>query len=117
MWRQAITPDAHRPKKGESHDNIITSQGTSRAYTLDRLQRERPDLFAEVVAKRLSANAAAIEAGFDTSRPFRRCAGFPGASVATCWPNMKGLHVRPETAGRQVMQAQHERCRNFLQLQ
>jgi hypothetical protein len=35
-----------------------------RAYTLSRLRRERPDLFDRVKAKELSANAAAIEAGW-----------------------------------------------------
>jgi hypothetical protein len=40
------------------------SHGTTRAYTLDRLKRERPDLLKRVDAGELSANAAAIEAGF-----------------------------------------------------
>ena len=35
-----------------------TTQGNSRAYTLCRLKNERPDLFAKVVAKELTANAA-----------------------------------------------------------
>lgn len=50
------------------HYNIMdhpkVRQGTSRAYVLDRLKRERPDLFTRVKANKLSANAAAIEAGF-----------------------------------------------------
>lgn len=41
-----------------------TGDGNSRAYTLNRLKRERPDLFELVVAGELSANAAAIRAGF-----------------------------------------------------
>ena len=36
----------------------------SQAYILSRLRRERPDLFKQVEAKELSANAAAIQAGF-----------------------------------------------------
>lgn len=40
------------------------AQGTSRAYTLTRLESERPDLYERVCRKELSANAAAIEAGF-----------------------------------------------------
>jgi hypothetical protein len=44
--------------------NRRPARGTSRAYLLDRLKRERPDLFNAVKTKRLSANAAAIEAGF-----------------------------------------------------
>jgi hypothetical protein len=45
-------------------NEVKPTKGTSRAYTLDRLKRERPDLFSRVAAKELSANAAAIEAGF-----------------------------------------------------
>jgi hypothetical protein len=40
------------------------TQGTSRAYTLSRLDRERPDLFELVVQGEMSANAAAIMAGW-----------------------------------------------------
>lgn len=39
-------------------------EGTARAYTLTRLQRQRPDLAKQVTDGELSANAAAIEAGF-----------------------------------------------------
>lgn len=49
------------------NDNINLykpEQGTSRAYVLRRLKRKRADLFDKVVAGDLSANAAAIEAGF-----------------------------------------------------
>jgi hypothetical protein len=38
--------------------------GTGRAYTEARLRRDRPDLAARVRSGELSANAAAIEAGF-----------------------------------------------------
>lgn len=53
----------------ESNDNIITyakraEQGTSKSYTLNRLSRDHKELFDRVVAGELSANAAAIEAGF-----------------------------------------------------
>jgi hypothetical protein len=69
LLRQATTNPNYRPAKDEagSNHNIITSkpeQGTSRAYILDRLTRERPDLYARVVNKELSARAAGIEAGF-----------------------------------------------------
>lgn|SRR5262245_51632666 len=60
MWREATTG-----KPGAHNNNIIRSkQGTSRAYTLDRLKRHRPDLFDKVTANELTANAAAIQAGF-----------------------------------------------------
>jgi hypothetical protein len=54
--------------KGTSTNNVSrsrnTKQGNSRAYTLDRLKRERPELYALVGAGELTANAAAIQAGF-----------------------------------------------------
>jgi hypothetical protein len=49
-------------------DNVTPPQdrqqkGNSKAYTCERLMRDAPELFAEVEAGRLSANAAAIAAG------------------------------------------------------
>jgi hypothetical protein len=41
----------------------ILQTGNSKAYTCERLMRVAPELFAEVEAGRLSANAAAIAAG------------------------------------------------------
>jgi hypothetical protein len=48
------------------NDNISNENGhgTSKDYTLDRLAREDPELYEKVVADEMSANAAAIEAGF-----------------------------------------------------
>ena len=37
-------------------------------YAIERLHRERPDLYAEVLAKRLSPHTAMIEAGFRAKR-------------------------------------------------
>lgn len=65
LWREATTANkGKRPK--DNNDNVIIkpAQGNTRAYTLDRLKRERPDLFKRVVAKELSANAAAVTAGW-----------------------------------------------------
>lgn len=49
-------------------DNITSTtpleRGTSAEYTLARLDRDRPELAEQVRAGKLSANAAAIEAGF-----------------------------------------------------
>ena len=50
-----VDPEPDKPK---------AERGTSRAYTLTRLKNERPDLFERVKAKEISANAAAIEAGW-----------------------------------------------------
>ena len=40
------------------------ARGTTAAYTLNRLRRDAPELFERVKAGELTANAAAIEAGF-----------------------------------------------------
>ena len=65
--REVRKPGKGRPK-GQKPSNITnksaTKHGTTRAYALDRLKRDRPDLLARVLAGELSANAAAIEAGF-----------------------------------------------------
>jgi hypothetical protein len=62
LWRKAtVNP------QGAHHYNIMMKearQGTSRAYTLVRLKTEAPHLHAAVCAGELSANAAAIQAGF-----------------------------------------------------
>jgi len=69
LLREVVTGDDGRPEKTEkSVDNVNSSRssGNSKDYTLDRLARERPDLYEDVVQDRKSANAAAIEAGFRT---------------------------------------------------
>jgi hypothetical protein len=66
LLRDAITNEPGHP--GSNTDNISNrnkpEHGTSLGYTLDRLKRDHPKLFDRVKAKELSANAAAIEAGF-----------------------------------------------------
>lgn len=65
MWREAMKGRAGRPKKGCESQRIKTDKGSGvRSYTVSRLQREAPDLFAKVASGEISANAAAIEAGF-----------------------------------------------------
>ena len=66
LWRKEMTPPVGTNQyTDEGHNNIMTQhQGTSRAYTLSRLKIEEPKLFEEVKAGRMSANAAAIKAGF-----------------------------------------------------
>ena len=69
MWEKAMQlkpgPKA-KPNPDNSVNNInrTASKGTSKAYTVSRLQREAPELFAKVAAGEISANAAAIKAGF-----------------------------------------------------
>ena len=45
-------------------DNVKGFSGNDPAYALARLKRDRPDLAEKVVVGEMSANAAAIEAGF-----------------------------------------------------
>jgi hypothetical protein len=64
LFREAIVerPGGDRQSETKSiNDNIIntlSSQGTSKAYIVSRLKRDRPDLFERVVAGELSANKA-----------------------------------------------------------
>lgn len=51
-------------KPNQANNDNLKSAPASRAGILARLQRDRPDLAAKVIAGELSANQAAIEAGF-----------------------------------------------------
>jgi hypothetical protein len=55
----------HGTNQHGGHGNTTSSTvGTTATNTLRRLKRDRPDLAERVVAGEISANAAAIEAGF-----------------------------------------------------
>ena len=67
MWREAMKGKPGRPKSTQKTNRNPTTLKTAdrgRAYDLSRLQRESPELFAQVAAGTISANAAAIKAGF-----------------------------------------------------
>jgi hypothetical protein len=67
LWRKAITG-----KPGAHHNNIMSSkQGTSRAYTLDRLKRECVP-YSEKFVQANYLPSAAIAAGF-RKKPVKRC--------------------------------------------
>ena len=58
MFRQAVTADVGKPRESERaviSDNvtIYDGRGNSLRYTLNRLQRDRPDLFDRVRAREL----------------------------------------------------------------
>jgi hypothetical protein len=76
MFRRAMTAPVGINQYTEGSDIVTTlkpERGNSRAYTLERLMREQPELFAQVEAGKLSANAAAIEAGWRRKlTPFER---------------------------------------------
>lgn len=68
MWRKAVAPgQGFRSDLANfvyNVNEVKTSKGNSRAYTLDRLSRESPGLYEAVCRGELSANRAAIKAGF-----------------------------------------------------
>ena len=68
MYREAMKGEHGGDKKSRINvDNINNdrrSDGTSRSYTLTRLKHQKPELFQEVVQGKMSANAAAVLAGF-----------------------------------------------------
>jgi hypothetical protein len=53
-----------RGKKASNNVNSFRRKGNSARYTIARLKRDHQDLAARVIAGELSANAAAIKAGF-----------------------------------------------------
>ena len=65
LFRTAVTAARGQPSKERKHSNRIIKprQGTTRAYTLTRLQKQAPAFYQRVIAGELSANAAAIAAG------------------------------------------------------
>lgn len=64
LWHQIMTNEVGTNQYTEGSSNITTLRGTTRAYTLDRLSRESPGLYEAVCRGEMSANRAAIEAGF-----------------------------------------------------
>lgn len=70
MWREAMQHQGERNDLNNFVDNVNEvkpverSSGNSRSYTVARLKRQAPELFEKVVSGELSANAAAVQAGF-----------------------------------------------------
>lgn len=62
--RDALKEQGSRVDLHNNRTEVKTVTGTSRAYALDRLERDAPELHAEVVAGRLSAHAAMLRAGY-----------------------------------------------------
>lgn len=61
-WRR--TPHQGKSDFGSNLTEVERITGETRDYTLDRLERDAPDLYDAVLRDELSANAAAIQAGF-----------------------------------------------------
>jgi hypothetical protein len=76
-----VTAAPQHVGRGHSSNNVSPIYGNNPTYTLKRLKRDRPDLADKVVAGELSANAAAIEAGFRKKlTPFEQ--------VLKLWPKL-----------------------------
>ena len=58
--------------KGQGDNVTLRQRGNDPAYTLARLERDHPELAERVAAGELSANAAAIKAGF-RKKPMKCC--------------------------------------------
>jgi hypothetical protein len=63
MFREAMKEQGER---NDLHDNVmeVATQGNSKACTLSRLQKDNPEIYEEVKAGKLTANAGAIKAGW-----------------------------------------------------
>jgi hypothetical protein len=76
MLRKAVVAPKHKHRGDADNIRISDGHGTSRSYTLARLQQHRPELYERVKAGELTANAAAAVAGFrkkpDTFRSAQR---------------------------------------------
>ena len=55
---------SEKAKKDQGNNITLITRGTSPSYTLARLKRDAPELAKRVASGELSANAAAIQAGF-----------------------------------------------------
>ena len=88
LYREAMKEQGnnqHTSKLNNIKDAQVVA-GTSKAYTCERLKRDVPELFEEVKAGRMSANAAAIQAGIRKKptpedqclRAFKKCSDKAG---------------------------------------
>lgn len=68
LSRSAAGKLGGRGHKAPDENKELSAYGTARHYTVGRLRRDRPDLADRVERRELSANAAAIEAGFRRPR-------------------------------------------------
>lgn len=82
LFRQAMKEQGRRTDFLDNIKEVINQEGgTSKAYTCERLSKIAPELFEEVKAGRMSANAAAIQAGIRKKptpedaclKAFRKC--------------------------------------------
>ncbi|GAA1065272.1 hypothetical protein [Streptomyces asiaticus] len=61
---QALQQATGRPEESVSNRNTSRPVGTTKTAALRRLRKDKPELHAEVLAGRLSAHAAMVQAGF-----------------------------------------------------
>lgn len=65
MYREAMKGRGTRTDLSDNVSEVkLDKSGNGRAYTLSRLQKQHPELYQSVCDGQMSANAAAIKAGF-----------------------------------------------------
>ena len=65
LWREAMKQKmGSRTDLVDNVNEVKRTDGNSRIYTLSRLKAQRPDLFDKIKCGEMSANSAAIIAGF-----------------------------------------------------
>lgn len=69
MFRKAMKCQGKRTDLRSNPTEVEVKQDRGKAYTLSRLEREAPQLFQDVCDGKLSANAAAIQAGIRKPPP------------------------------------------------
>jgi len=62
--RDVLKDQGHRSDIRNNVTEVEVVTGNARAYALDRLAREAPELHAQVLAGKMSAHAAMVKAGF-----------------------------------------------------
>jgi hypothetical protein len=74
MYREAMVEKPGKRAKANSYitNNVSNKQepdaGNSRAYSIDRVKREAPELAADVLSGKMSPNAALVKAGIRENR-------------------------------------------------
>lgn len=87
MFREAMKHPGERTDLCNNVTGVKKPTGNSKAYTVSRLERQAPELFEAVCRGEMSANAAAIKAGF-------RKKPSPDETAVAAWKKAENrLHV------------------------
>ncbi len=90
LLRKALKGQGRRTDIRNNRTEVGTRTGTTRTYALERLERDAPELHAEVLAGNLSPHAAMVKAGFR-----RRTVTVPVDSPESAASALR-KHLKPE---------------------